>query len=127
MIFSFFFLHSFVFLLTLAPPNFLSLSLSLSLNKANVQLNQELNAVENLTMARRGDVTSVKKQRDLVRDENKELRLKQGFSSSSGLKTDFDSRKGKLEDIKAEINELRERYDILQRKVLASSTSTMKK
>jgi hypothetical protein len=78
-------------------------------------------------MARRGDVTSVKKQRDLVRDENKELRLKQGFSSSSGLKTDFDSRKGKLEDIKAEINELRERYDMLQRKVLASSTGTMKK
>ena len=74
-------------------------------------------------MGRRGDVTDVKKQRDLVREENKELRLKQGFSSSSGLKSDFDGRKGALEDIKAEINELRARYDMLARTVSLISTS----
>ena len=87
-----------------------------------MQLNQELSAVENLTMARRGDVSSIKKERDIVRDDNKELRLKQGFSSSTGLKTDFDGRKGKLEDIKAEINELRTRYDMLARQVQATGT-----
>lgn len=68
-------------------------------------------------MARRGDLTATKKSRDVVREDNKELKLKQGFSSSSGLKADFDARKGKLEDVKAEINELRERFSMLSRSV----------
>lgn len=68
-------------------------------------------------MARRGDLTATKKSRDVVREDNKELKLKQGFSSSSGLKADFDSRKGKLEDVQAEIAELRERWSILARSV----------
>jgi len=96
-----------------------------SQRQANIQLNSELTSVENLTMGRRGDVTDVKKQRDLVREENKELRLKQGFSSSSGLKSDFDGRKGALEDIKAEINELRARYDMLARTVSSINTTAL--
>lgn len=68
-------------------------------------------------MSRRGDLTATKKQRDVVRDDNKELKLKQGFSSSSGLKADFDARRGRLEDIKAEIDELRLKFEMLSRSV----------
>jgi histone deacetylase 6 len=94
--------------------------------QSNVQLNRELCEVENHTMSRRGELTTTKKQRDVVRDDNKELRLKQGFSSSTGLITDYESRKSKLDDVKAEIAELKARYEMLSRQAGVGLDSSKK-
>jgi len=81
------------------------------IEKTNVQLNKELSAVENETMGRRGTLTGGKKARDSVRDDNKELKRKQGFASSSGLLVDYDKRSRALGDAHALLKELQVKYD----------------
>ncbi len=79
----------------------------------NMALNNHLSGVENETMSKRGVLTGSKKDRDFIREDNKELRRKQGFSSSTGLLTDFEERVKGLGDIKAKINELSDKYNML--------------
>lgn len=79
----------------------------------NHALNNHLSGVENETMSKRGGLTGTKKDRDLVREDNKELRRKQGFSSSTGLLTDFEKRVKALGDMKARISELSDKYNML--------------
>lgn len=79
----------------------------------NQTLNSHLSGVENETMSKRGGLTGTKKDRDLIRGDNKELRRKQGFSSSTGLLTDFEKRVKSLGDVKAKISELSDKYDML--------------
>jgi len=81
------------------------------IEKTNVQLNRELSVVENETMSRRGALTGGKKTRDSVRDDNKELRRKQGFASSSGLLVDYEQRTRALGDAHALLKELQVKYD----------------
>lgn len=79
--------------------------------KTNVQLNKDLSVVENETMSRRGTLTGGKKARDSVRDDNKELKRKQGFASSSGLLVDYENRTRALGDAHALLKELQMKYD----------------
>lgn len=83
----------------------------------NASLNKLLGNVENETMAKRGALTGSKKDRDVIRDDNKELRRKQGFASSAGLLTDYEQRVKDLGDIKAKINELSDKYNMLASQV----------
>lgn len=83
------------------------------IEKTNLQLNRDLSVVENSTMGKRGTLTDSKKTRDSVREDNKELKRKQGFASSSGLLTDYESRTRGLGDCHAKLAELRSKYDML--------------
>jgi len=79
----------------------------------NSKVSERLAEVENDTMGKRGNLTGIKKQRDLVRGDNVELKRRQGFASSNGLLQDFEKRSGSLQDIKAELEELQSRYRML--------------
>ncbi len=81
------------------------------IEKSNLQLNKELGVVENDTMSRRGTLTGSKKNRDTVREDNKELKRKQGFASSSGLLVDYEKRTKALGDAHALLKELQEKYN----------------
>ena len=83
------------------------------IEKTNMSLNKELSVVENDTMDKRGTLTGGKKSRDSVRDDNKELRRKQGFASSSGLLVDFEKRTKALGDAHANLKELQSKYNML--------------
>ncbi len=83
------------------------------IEKTNVKLNGDLSVVENQTMGKRGTLTSGKKGRDSVREDNKELKRKQGFASSSGLLTDYEKRTRNLGDATAKLMELKAKYDML--------------
>lgn len=93
--------------------------------QANKVVQVELSALENKTTALRNIVTSDKLQRDSVRGENAELKAKQGFASSDLLLIDYETRRSKVEQLKASISEYQDRYNILMKQVqVAQSRST---
>ncbi len=56
--------------------------------------------------------------------ENSDLKAKQGFASSDLLLADYEKRRSKVEQLRASIAELKDRYNILMRQVnLANSRS----
>jgi chromosome segregation ATPase len=61
----------------------------------------------------RNNVTTSKLDRDVIRNENKEYKAKQGFATSDLLLVDFEKRKHRSEELKAAIVELKNRYEIL--------------
>ncbi len=92
--------------------------------QANKFVQYELSTLEGNTSSLRNIVTSDKLTRDAIRAENAELRAKQGFASSDLLLVDYDKRRSKVEQLRASIAELKDRYNILMRQVnLATSRS----
>ena len=84
-------------------------------NKAN---QTELNALEMDSMKLRAEVSMTKKGRDALRDDNKDLKLKQGFASNDLLISDFDKRKRTIFVTKDKIRDLQERYRALSAQVV---------
>lgn len=82
-----------------------------------VKLKKDLSVVENKSMSKRASLTQIKKERDVIREDNKELRRKQGFVSSTGLMQDYEGRGRSIGDAKAKIQELKSKYDTLMRTV----------
>ena len=65
----------------------------------------------------------MKKERDAVKGDNKELKRQQGFATSDLLLVDFEVRKTALESMRAEIRELQDRYRILARQAGVVTTA----
>lgn len=78
----------------------------------------ELNALETDSMKLRAEVSSTKKGRDALRDDNKDLKLKQGFASNDLLIADFERRKRTVYVTKDKIRDLQERYRALSAQVV---------
>lgn len=73
----------------------------------------KLAKLEDQLVSLRSIVAVSKLQRDALRSENKDLKAKQGFATSDLLLTDFQKRKDKLEETKAKVDELMNRYKLL--------------
>ena len=84
-------------------------------NKAN---QSELNVLEMDSMKLRAEVSITKKGRDALRDDNKDLKLKQGFASNDLLISDFEKRKRTIYVTKDKIRDLQERYRALSAQVV---------
>lgn len=79
----------------------------------NEIVRSNLGDIEHLIMGQRSILTSAKHDRDFVRDDNAELKRKQGFATNDLLLVDFEKRKSQMESVREEIKELQERYSIL--------------
>jgi len=88
---------------------------------SNKIIQKELDGVEEVIVAKRGDLTAHKKDRDNVKFVNKELRRKQGFATNESLLRDFEKRKSSLENIQAQIQECKDRCKILQGIIMSNS------
>jgi hypothetical protein len=85
----------------------------------NNKTNQvDLNALELDSMKLRAEVSMTKKGRDALRDDNKDLKLKQGFASNDLLISDFEKRKRTIYVTKDKIRDLQERYRALSAQVV---------
>ena len=73
----------------------------------------ELAEVDNSIVNTRAFVSDRKKERDNTRFDNKELKLKQGFTTSRMLIADYESRKETLDAVRLAISEYKEQYSIL--------------
>ena len=71
----------------------------------------------------RAQLAAMKKERDGVKEDNKELKRQQGFATSDLLLVDFEVRKTSLESMRAEIRELQDRYRILARQAGVVTTA----
>ena len=83
----------------------------------NATQHVELSALEERIVGFRGDITVSKKDRETVRLDNKDLKRQQGFASSSLLLVDFEKRKGQLENLRAQIQEIQERASLLETQI----------
>lgn len=93
--------------------------------QANKIVQAELSGLEIAVTTLRNAVTADKLQRDAIRMENGELKAKQGFASSDLLLADFERRRNRLDQLRANVAELKDRYGILVRQVnQANSRST---
>ena len=72
----------------------------------------------------RATLASLKRERDVLKNENAELRRLQGFATSDLLLTDFDDRKTALESAKATVRELRDRHRMLSEQIEKNETQT---
>ena len=63
-------------------------------------------------------MSAAKKTRDSLRDDNKDLKLKQGFASNDLLISDFEKRKRTIYIFKDKIRDLQERYRALSAQVV---------
>lgn len=79
----------------------------------NEIVRSNLAEIEHSIMGQRSVLTSAKHDRDFVRDDNAELKRKQGFATNDLLLVDYEKRKSQMESVREEIKELQERYSIL--------------
>jgi chromosome segregation ATPase len=61
----------------------------------------------------RDRLNKLKREREIVRNENAVLKQKQGFANSTLLVVDFETRKTKLQEARSQLAELMERHEIL--------------
>lgn len=83
------------------------------LEKVNSVDREKLHELEHSMTKMRNTVTIDKLNRDAIRLENKDLKAKQGFATSDLLLVDFEQRNAKLESLRATVDELKQRYQIL--------------
>ena len=93
------------------------------LEQANHSKAIQLAALENEITGLRNRVTTEKLERDGMRSENKDLRAKQGFATSDLLLSDYDHRCSKVDELRAAIAELKERYSMLSNQVTKANQS----
>jgi uncharacterized protein YhaN len=85
----------------------------------------KLLTLETFITSKRNSVTVKKLERDDLRNENKEYKAKQGFTSSDLLLLDYEKRKFSTQEIHAAILELKNRYDLLTKQMQFSTTSNI--
>ncbi len=88
---------------------------------SNTLIQKDLDNIEEVIVARRGDLTAHKKERDSIKFVNKELRRKQGFATNDNLLKDYEKRKSTLENIQAQIQECKDRCKILQDIIMSNT------
>lgn len=89
----------------------------------NVVAREELLRVDRSIIAARSNLTVSKHDRDLVRDENVELKRQRGFATSDQLIIDFERRKLTMEELSQSIRELRERHFLLSQQVATNKVT----
>ena len=88
---------------------------------SNTLIQKDLDNIEEVIVARRGDLTAHKKERDGIKFVNKELRRKQGFATNDNLLKDYEKRKSTLENIQAQIQECKDRCKILHDIIMSNT------
>jgi len=83
------------------------------LEQANQVVKADLTELESNLVENRNSVTIAKLNRDSIRSENKELKAKQGFASSDLLLVDYEKRSIKVDEMRAKVSELKDRYQLL--------------
>lgn len=83
----------------------------------------ELCDIDARIIAERGDLTSYKHERDVMRDTNSELKRQRGFATSSNLIVDYEKRKTTIELLTSEIKELQERHFLLTQQISNNNTA----
>ena len=76
-----------------------------------------LTDLEARTLDLRTGVSNSKKIRDGIRDEKKELKVKQGFASNELLISDFEKRKKTIQCTIDRINDLQDRHHVLSHQI----------
>lgn len=87
------------------------------IEKNNRNLQDSVNKLDAVITRLRNVVTSYKLERDSIRLENKEWKAKQGFATNELLLTDYENQKNSTEILKAQVVELKSRYDSLTRQI----------
>jgi DNA repair exonuclease SbcCD ATPase subunit len=95
------------------------------IEKQNKQLQAKVNTLEMFLTQKRNSVTISKLERDTLRNENKEYKAKQGFTSSDLLLMDYEKRKLLTTEIHGSIVELKNRYELLNKQMQFSTTSNI--
>jgi hypothetical protein len=91
------------------------------LEQANQVVKAELVELESNLVENRNSVTIAKLNRDSIRSENKELKAKQGFATSDLLLVDYEKRGTKVDEMRAKVSELKDRYQLLMNLVNKSA------
>lgn len=92
------------------------------IENSNAKTHQELSALEEKIVAFRAGITTTKKEREVTKLDIKELRRQQGFATSELLLVDYEKRKGSLEEIKAQIQEMKDRSKILEAQIASNNS-----
>ena len=85
--------------------------------KGNKVSQIELTRLENEILDLRNDLSICKKDRDCVRDDNKELKVKQGFASNDLLISDFEKRKRTILFTSDRVRDLQARHHALSMQI----------
>jgi chromosome segregation ATPase len=80
----------------------------------NKHFEQELLVLNESVNAYRDSLTRAKHARDSLRNENAQLKQKQGFIGSDLLVSDFEGRKSEMEKMREKVNALRRKYEGLE-------------
>mmetsp|Transcript_25534 Transcript_25534/g.37706 ORF Transcript_25534/g.37706 Transcript_25534/m.37706 type:complete len:839 (+) Transcript_25534:165-2681(+) len=88
----------------------------------NLTAREELLTVDRDIVVERSKLTASKHERDIIRDENVELKRRRGFATSDMLIIDFEKRKNSMENLQQSIKELKERHFLLTQHI---STNNM--
>lgn len=83
----------------------------------NTVVREGLTGVDRNIVNARSNLTVSKHDRDVVRDENVELKRERGFATSDMLIIDFEKRKATMDDLTQSIRELRERHFLLSQQI----------
>jgi hypothetical protein len=83
----------------------------------NVVARDELLRVDRSIVGARSNLTVSKHDRDVVRDENVELKRQRGFATSDQLIIDFEKRKHTMDELSQSIRELREKHFLLSQQI----------
>lgn len=94
------------------------------LEKENANMQLSLAAIESDIVTTRSTVTTKKLSRDGLKNDNLDLRAKQGFATNDLLLIDFENRRKAVEQLKASVSELQQRYQILVRQTNKSASKT---
>jgi len=79
----------------------------------NGVVREQLGGLDGQLGAARDRLNKLKREREVVRNENVALKQKQGFANSTLLVVDFETRKTKLQETRSQLAELMERHEIL--------------
>ncbi|CAE7724552.1 Ccdc96, partial [Symbiodinium microadriaticum] len=83
----------------------------------NKVVREELLGVDRSIVHARSNLTVSKHDRDVVREENVELKRQRGFATSDMLIIDFEKRKSTIDELSHSIKELRERHFLLSQQI----------
>ncbi|RYG65207.1 coiled-coil domain-containing protein [archaeon] len=92
--------------------------------QANRVQQDKLGGLEQIITDLRNQVTMFKLERDQFRGENGEMKTKQSFATSDLLLTDYEQQKSKVDQLGASVQELKHRYELLNRQVQTAQLNT---
>ena len=89
--------------------------------KRNSSIQETIEILDTEINIQRGNISNAKKDRDVIKDSNLELKRLHGFAGSELLLRDYEKRNTDIESMKIAIRELQERKRLLEQQVQSNS------